>query len=107
MLLTGATASVRGSPGFAAFSGALAAKRALAQSMARELSPKVLHHRVHGLPENGKPSDWSWVCRLDPECGIRLTRPTILRVPCWPETVLCERATVVLTASTAGSWGWR
>jgi NAD(P)-dependent dehydrogenase (short-subunit alcohol dehydrogenase family) len=43
ILFTGATASVRGSAGFAAFSGAKHALRALAQSMARELGPKGLH----------------------------------------------------------------
>jgi NAD(P)-dependent dehydrogenase (short-subunit alcohol dehydrogenase family) len=43
ILFTGATASVRGSPGFAAFSGAKHALRALAQSMARELGPQGIH----------------------------------------------------------------
>lgn len=43
ILFTGATASVRGSAGFAAFAGAKHALRALAQSMARELGPKGIH----------------------------------------------------------------
>lgn len=43
IIFTGATASVRGAAGFAAFSGAMHAKRALAQSMARELGPKGIH----------------------------------------------------------------
>jgi NAD(P)-dependent dehydrogenase (short-subunit alcohol dehydrogenase family) len=43
LLFTGATASVRGAAGFAAFAGGKAALRALAQSMARELGPKGLH----------------------------------------------------------------
>ena len=43
ILFTGATASLRGSPGFAAFSGAKHALRALAQSMARELGPQGIH----------------------------------------------------------------
>jgi NAD(P)-dependent dehydrogenase (short-subunit alcohol dehydrogenase family) len=43
LLFTGATASLRGASGFAAFSGGKAALRALAQSMARELGPKGLH----------------------------------------------------------------
>jgi NAD(P)-dependent dehydrogenase (short-subunit alcohol dehydrogenase family) len=43
ILFTGATASMRGSAGFSAFSGAKHALRALAQSMARELSPKGIH----------------------------------------------------------------
>src|SRR3546814_20552747 len=43
ILFTGATASLRGGSGFAAFSGAKAALRMLAQSMARELGPKGIH----------------------------------------------------------------
>ena len=43
ILFTGATASVRGSAGYSAFSGAKHALRALAQSMARELAPQGVH----------------------------------------------------------------
>ena len=43
LLFTGATASFRGSPGFAAFAGAKHALRALAQSLARELGPQGIH----------------------------------------------------------------
>jgi NAD(P)-dependent dehydrogenase (short-subunit alcohol dehydrogenase family) len=43
ILFTGATASVRGGAGFAAFAGAKHALRALAQSMARELGPQGIH----------------------------------------------------------------
>ena len=43
LLFTGATASLRGGAGFAAFAGGKAALRALAQSLARELGPKGLH----------------------------------------------------------------
>jgi NAD(P)-dependent dehydrogenase (short-subunit alcohol dehydrogenase family) len=43
IIFTGATASLRGREGFAAFSGAKHALRALAQSMARELWPKGIH----------------------------------------------------------------
>lgn len=43
ILFTGATASVRGGAGFAAFAGAKAAMRQLAQSMARELGPRGIH----------------------------------------------------------------
>ncbi len=43
ILFTGATASVRGAANFAAFAGAKAALRALAQSMARELGPRNIH----------------------------------------------------------------
>ena len=43
MLFSGATAAVRGSSGFAAFSSAMHGKRALAQSLASELGPKGVH----------------------------------------------------------------
>jgi NAD(P)-dependent dehydrogenase (short-subunit alcohol dehydrogenase family) len=43
IIFTGATASLRGSNGFAAFAGAKHALRALAQSMARELGPRGIH----------------------------------------------------------------
>jgi len=43
MIFTGATASVRGSSGFSAFSSAKHGLRALAQSCARELGPQNIH----------------------------------------------------------------
>ncbi len=43
LLFTGATASLRGAAGFAAFSGGKQALRALAQSLARELGPEGIH----------------------------------------------------------------
>lgn len=43
IIFTGATASIRGSVGFSAFSGAKHALRALAQSMSRELGPQGIH----------------------------------------------------------------
>ena len=43
ILFTGATASMRGSAGFAAFAGAKHGLRSLAQSMARELGPQGIH----------------------------------------------------------------
>lgn len=55
ILFTGASASLRGNSGFAAFSGGKHALRALAQSMSRELGPQgihVAHVIVDGLIEN-------------------------------------------------------
>jgi NAD(P)-dependent dehydrogenase (short-subunit alcohol dehydrogenase family) len=43
LLLTGATASLRGREGFSAFAAAKAGLRAVAQSAARELAPKGIH----------------------------------------------------------------
>lgn len=55
MLFTGATASVRGGKGFAAFSAAKFGLRAVAQAMARELGPKNIHV-VHLLIDAGVDS---------------------------------------------------
>src|ERR1700675_2578581 len=56
MLVTGATASVRGSKGFSAFSSAKFGLRAVAQAMARELGPKNIHV-VHLLIDAGVDSE--------------------------------------------------
>jgi len=56
LLFTGATASIRGGKGFAAFSSAKFGLRAVAQSMARELGPKNIHV-VHLLIDAGVDSE--------------------------------------------------
>ena len=55
ILFTGATASVRGRDGFAAFASAKHGLRAVAQSMARELGPQGIHvaHVVVDGPIDG------------------------------------------------------
>lgn len=55
ILFTGATASLRGGNGFAAFSAAKFGLRAVAQSMARELGPKNIHV-VHLIIDAGVDS---------------------------------------------------
>ncbi|KAL2649464.1 hypothetical protein R1flu_017592 [Riccia fluitans] len=69
IIFTGATASVRGGSGFAAFAGAKFALRALAQSMARELGPKGIHviHAVVDAPIN---TVWTRGMTKDPEAMI-------------------------------------
>jgi len=55
IIITGATASTRGASGHLAFSSAMMAKRAIAQSTARELGPKgvhVAHVVVDGVVDN-------------------------------------------------------
>jgi NAD(P)-dependent dehydrogenase (short-subunit alcohol dehydrogenase family) len=56
IFFTGATASVRGGRGFAAFSSAKFGLRAVAQAMARELGPKNIHV-VHLLIDAGVDSE--------------------------------------------------
>lgn len=57
IIFTGATASLRGRAGFAAFAGAKHALRALAQSMARELGPKGIHV-AHPIIDGAIDSDF-------------------------------------------------
>ena len=64
ILFTGATASMRGGDGYAAFAGAKHALRALAQSMARELGPKGIH--VAHVVIDGA-IDTQWIEEMFPE----------------------------------------
>lgn len=57
MLFTGATASLRGGSGFAAFAGGKHAVRALAQSMARELGPQNIHV-AHVVIDGAIDTEW-------------------------------------------------
>jgi NAD(P)-dependent dehydrogenase (short-subunit alcohol dehydrogenase family) len=56
MLFTGATASLRGGPGYAAFAAAKFGLRGVAQAMARELGPKNIHV-VHLIIDAGINSE--------------------------------------------------
>jgi len=57
IFFTGATASVRGGKGYAAFSVAKAGLRAMAQSMARELGPQNIHV-AHLIIDAGVDTAW-------------------------------------------------
>ena len=64
IILTGATASVRGGAGFAAFAAAKHGLRALGQSMARELGPRGIH--VAHVVVDGA-IDTPWIAENFPE----------------------------------------
>ncbi len=57
IIFTGATASVRGGSGFAAFASAKFGLRAVAQSMARELGPRNIHV-AHLVIDSGVDTSW-------------------------------------------------
>jgi NAD(P)-dependent dehydrogenase (short-subunit alcohol dehydrogenase family) len=57
IFFTGATASLRGGKGYAAFAAAKAGLRALAQSMARELAPQNIHV-AHLVIDAGVDTAW-------------------------------------------------
>lgn len=64
IIFTGATASVRGREGFAAFAAAKHGVRALAQSMARELGPKGVHV-AHTIIDGA--IDTAWIAENFPQ----------------------------------------
>ncbi|HEX3576424.1 MAG TPA: SDR family NAD(P)-dependent oxidoreductase, partial [Rhodopila sp.] len=57
IFFTGATASVRGGDGYAAFASAKFGLRAVAQSMARELGPRNIHV-AHLVIDSGVDTEW-------------------------------------------------
>jgi NAD(P)-dependent dehydrogenase (short-subunit alcohol dehydrogenase family) len=69
IFFTGATASLRGGSGFAAFSSAKFGLRALAQSMARELGPESIHV-AHLVIDAGV--DTAWVRGMMEQRGVDL-----------------------------------
>jgi len=75
IFFTGATASLRGGNGFAAFAGAKHGLRALAQSMARELGPRGIH--VAHLVIDGA-IDTAWIREQFPERYAAKARDGIL-----------------------------
>ena len=64
ILFTGATASVRGRDGFAAFAAAKHGLRAVAQSMARELGPRGVHV-AHSIIDGA--IDTAWIAENFPD----------------------------------------
>lgn len=75
IIFTGATASMRGSAGFSAFSGAKAALRMLAQSLARELGPQGIHV-AHVVIDGG--IDTEFVRGLRPDFDALKARDGVL-----------------------------
>ena len=69
IFFTGATASLRGGVGYAAFASAKFGLRAVAQAMARELGPQNIHVG-HLIIDSGV--DTAWVAAADQERGARM-----------------------------------
>jgi len=80
IFFTGATASLRGGSGFAAFASAKFGLRAVAQSMARELGPKNIHV-AHLIIDAGV--DTAWVRQRREQVGGKeaLDNPDLLMPP--------------------------
>ncbi len=78
IFFTGATASVRGGKGYAAFASAKAGLRATAQAMARELGPQGIHV-AHLIIDSGV--DTAWVRGMMAARGVEEVAPDVLMDP--------------------------
>src|SRR3979490_1382327 len=80
IFFTGATASLRGGSGYAAFASAKFGLRAVAQSMARELGPKNIHV-AHLIIDSGVDTAWVRQRREQLWGKEALDHPDLLRPP--------------------------
>ena len=80
IFFTGATASLRGGSGFAAFASAKFGLRAVAQAMARELGPKNIHV-AHLIIDAGVDTEWVRQRRLESLGPDALNSPDLLMPP--------------------------
>ncbi|MBB5045371.1 hypothetical protein HNR60_000100 [Rhodopseudomonas rhenobacensis] len=80
IFFTGATASLRGGSGFAAFASAKFGLRAVAQAMARELGPKNIHV-AHLVIDSGVDTAWVRERRVELWGKAALDNPDLLMPP--------------------------
>ncbi len=80
IFFTGATASLRGGSGFAAFASAKFGLRAVAQAMARELGPSHIHV-AHLIIDAGVDTEWVRQRRLEALGPNALDNPDLLMPP--------------------------
>ncbi len=80
IFFTGATASLRGGSGFAAFASAKFGLRAVAQAMARELGPHNIHV-AHLIIDSGVDTEWVRQRRLESLGPAALDNPDLLMPP--------------------------
>ncbi len=82
IFFTGATASLRGGVGYAAFASAKFGLRAVAQSAARELGPKNIHV-AHLIIDAGVDTAWvrDMIRQREGEAGLRNLEPDRLMKP--------------------------
>jgi NAD(P)-dependent dehydrogenase (short-subunit alcohol dehydrogenase family) len=95
IIFTGATASLRGGSGYAAFAGAKAALRMLAQSMARELGPKNIHV-AHSIIDG--PIDTDFIATRVPDIAAMRATDAVLS----PEAIAA--AYVMLHKQHRSAW---
>src|SRR5256885_11816619 len=80
IFFTGATASMRGGSGYAAFASAKVGLRAVAQAAARELGPKNIHV-AHLVIDSGVDTEWVRQRRIEALGPNALDDPDLLMPP--------------------------
>ena len=80
IFFTGATASLRGGKGYAAFASAKFGLRAVAQAAARELGPKNIHV-AHLIIDSGVDTEWVRQRRIEALGPNALDNPDLLMPP--------------------------
>ena len=80
IFFTGATASLRGGSGYAAFASAKFGLRAVAQATARELGPKNIHV-AHLIIDSGVDTEWVRQRRIEANGPDALDNPDLLMPP--------------------------
>ena len=80
IFFTGATASLRGGSGFAAFASAKFGLRAVAQATARELGPQNIHV-AHLIIDSGVDTEWVRQRRIEANGPNALDNPDLLMPP--------------------------
>jgi NAD(P)-dependent dehydrogenase (short-subunit alcohol dehydrogenase family) len=80
IFFTGATASLRGGSGYAAFASAKFGLRAVAQAAARELGPKNIHV-AHLIIDSGVDTEWVRQRRIETLGPSALDNPDLLMPP--------------------------
>src|SRR5262247_448362 len=80
IFFTGATASLRGGAGYAAFASAKFGLRAVAQATARELGPQNIHV-AHLIIDSGVDTEWVRQRRLEASGPNALDNPDLLMPP--------------------------
>jgi NAD(P)-dependent dehydrogenase (short-subunit alcohol dehydrogenase family) len=80
IFFTGATASLRGGPGYAAFASAKFGLRAVAQATARELGPQNIHV-AHLIIDSGVDTEWVRQRRVEALGPDAQNHPDVLMPP--------------------------
>ncbi len=80
IFFTGATASLRGGSGYAAFASAKFGLRAVAQATARELGPQNIHV-AHLIIDSGVDTEWVRQRRIEANGPNALDNPDLLMPP--------------------------